>query len=141
MQPNLFTFLQNNIFLVLVCVASGVMLIWPLIQKALSGSKEVSVPQAVQLINRRDAVVIDVREAAEYAAGHLPNARHIPGGEIDKRLKEIEKFKQRPIVVVCQTGNRSAAACGRLRKNGFAEAYNLKGGILGWQQASMPIEK
>ena len=141
MQPNLFTFLQNNIFLVLVCVVSGIMLIWPMIQKALSGSKEVSVQQAVQLINRRDAVVVDVREASEFAAGHLPNARHIPVGEIDKRLKELDKFKQRPVVVVCQTGSRSATACGRLRKGGFPEVFNLKGGILGWQQASMPIEK
>lgn len=141
MQPNLFTFLQNNIFLVLVCVASGVMLIWPLIQKALSGSKDVGVQQAVQLINRRDAIVVDVRETSEFAAGHIPNARHIPVGEIDKRIKELEKFKQRPIIVVCQTGNRSATACGKLRKGGFAEAFNLKGGIVSWQQASMPIAK
>src|SRR5690606_6163867 len=126
MQPNILTFLQANIFLVLVCVASGIMLIWPMIQKALSGSKEVSVPQAVQLINRRDAVILDVREASEYAAGHIPNARHIPVGDLDKRVKELDKFKQRPIVVVCQTGSRSATACGKLRKGGFAEAFNLK---------------
>ena len=97
--------------------------------------------QAVQLINRRDAVILDVGDASEFAAGHLPNARHIPAAEIDKRIKEIEKLKERPIAVSCRNGNRSATACGVLRKNGFAEVFALKGGILAWQQASMPIEK
>lgn len=141
MSPDIFTFLQNNIFWVIAALVSGGMLIWPQIQKGISGSKEVSPVQAVQLINRRDAVILDVRDAAEFAAGHLPNARHIPVLDLDKRLKEIEKFKQRPIVVTCRSGSRSSAACGVLRKNGFAEVFSLKGGILAWQAASMPIEK
>jgi rhodanese-related sulfurtransferase len=82
-----------------------------------------------------------VRDAAEYASGHIPNARHVPVAEIEKRLKELEKFKSRPIVVSCRSGNRAAAACAVLKKNGFQEAFPLKGGILGWQQAALPIEK
>ncbi len=141
MQPDILVFLQKNIFLVAVCLVSGFMLLWPVLQKAATGSKEVSVPQAVQLINRRDALVLDVRDAAEFQAGHIPNARHIPAGEIEKRLKEIEKFKQRPDIVTCRSGARAAATCALLRKQGFAEVFALKGGIAGWQQASMPIEK
>jgi len=141
MAPDISTFLQNNIYWVIAALVSGGMLIWPIIQKAVSGSKEVSPGQAVQLINRRDAVILDVRDTAEFAAGHLPNARHIPVTEIDKRIKEIEKLKERPILVSCRSGSRSAAACGALRKHGFAEVFSLKGGILAWQQAGMPIEK
>jgi rhodanese-related sulfurtransferase len=141
MPVDIWVFLEKNFFLVAVCVVSGAMLIWPLIQKVTSGAKDISVQEAVQLINRRDAVVLDVRDASEYASGHIPNSRHIPAGEIDKRLKELDKFKSRPIVVSCRSGNRAASACALLKKNGFAEVFPLKGGILGWQQASMPIVK
>ncbi|MCC6531417.1 MAG: rhodanese-like domain-containing protein [Burkholderiales bacterium] len=141
MQPDIFTFLQNNIFLVAVCLVSGMMLLWPLIQKLMAGGKEVSAQEAIQLINRRDALVLDVRDPNEYAAGHIPNARHIPAAEVDKRIKELDKFKQRPVVVSCRSGTRAAAACATLRKNGFQEVFPLKGGILGWQQANLPLEK
>jgi rhodanese-related sulfurtransferase len=141
MPTDILAFLQNNLLLVAVCLVSGGMLIWPLIQKLVSGGREVSAQQAVQLINRKDAVVLDVRDAAEFATGHIPNARHMPVAELDQRLKEIEKYKQRPIVVACRSGNRSVAACALLRKQGFAEVFSLKGGIQGWQQANMPIEK
>ncbi len=141
MQPNIWTFLQNNILIVAVCVASGGMLLWPLIQRLTMGGKEVSVQQAVQLINRRDAVVLDVRDAAEFASGHIPHARHMPVADMGKRFKELEKLKQRPVVVTCRSGNRAMAASALLRKNGFQEVFTLKGGIASWQQAAMPLEK
>lgn len=142
MQPDIWVFLQKNIFLVAVCLVSGIMLMWPLIQRMTAGgSKEVSVQEAVQLINRRDALVLDVRDATEYASGHIANARHIPAAEVGKRIAELEKAKQRPVIVACRTGARAAAACGVLRKNGFQEVFTLKGGVLGWQQASLPLEK
>jgi rhodanese-related sulfurtransferase len=141
MQPDIWVFLQKNIFLVAVCVVSGIMLLRPLIQRLMTGGREISVQEAVQLINRRDAVVLDVRDASEYASGHIPNARHVPVGEIEKRLKELEKLKQRPVIVVCRSGSRAAAACALLKKNGFAEVFPLKGGVLSWQQASLPLEK
>jgi rhodanese-related sulfurtransferase len=141
MQPDIWVFLQKNIFLVAVTLVSGGMLLWPLILRARIGAKEVSVQQAVQLINRRDAVVIDVRDAADFASGHIPNARHMPVAEMEKRLKELEKLKSRPVIVSCRSGTRAAAAAAVLRKNGFQEVFPLKGGILGWQQASMPLEK
>src|SRR5262245_54956778 len=141
MPVDVWVFIEKNLFLVIVCVVSGAMLLWPLVQRLMVGGKDVTVQEAVQLINRRDAVVLDVRNAADYAAGHIPNARHIPAGEIEKRLKELDKLKSRPIVVSDQSGNRAGAACALLKKNGFAEVFPLKGGVLGWQQAAMPIEK
>jgi rhodanese-related sulfurtransferase len=95
----------------------------------------------VQLINRRDALVLDVRDKGEFAAGHIPNARNIPMPELSGRLRELEKFKARPIVINCQSGMRSASVCGLLRKNGFNEVFTLRGGLNGWVEASLPVEK
>ncbi len=137
-------FLQKNPFhLVLfgAAVISGAMLIWPLFSRLFRPGNEVSVLEAVQLINRRDAIVIDVRDPGEYAAGHIANARHIPETQLAERIKELEKFKTRPIIVSCRTGGRAANAEAILRQHGFGEVFALRGGISAWQQASMPLEK
>jgi rhodanese-related sulfurtransferase len=97
--------------------------------------------EAVQLINRRDALVLDVRDTGDYAAGHITNARHLPEAQLAGRMKELEKYKSRPIVVSCRTGARAPAVSGLLRKQGFAEAFALRGGIAAWQQASLPLDK
>lgn len=137
-------FLQKNPFNLLLfftAVITGGMLIWPIISRLFRHGNEVGALEAVQLINRRDAVVIDVRDSGEYAAGHITNARHIPEAQLAERLKELEKFKSRPIIVSCRTGGRSAIASDILRKNGFNEVVTLRGGIAAWQQASMPLVK
>jgi len=134
-------FVQSNIWLILLAVVSGFMLIMPNLGATLRGIKEVGVLEATQLINHRDAVVVDVREDKEWTTGHIPNAKHIPLGQLSSRFKELEKFKGKPVVVGCRSGHRSASACAVLKKNGFNEVYNLKGGIIAWEQASMPVEK
>jgi rhodanese-related sulfurtransferase len=137
-------FLQKNPFNLLLfgaAVISGTMLIWPILSRLMRPGNEVGPIEAVQLINRRDAVVIDVRDSSEFATGHIANARHIPEAEIANRIRELEKFKSRPIVVSCRTGSRSVIASGLLRKNGFNEVFSLRGGIAAWQQASMPLER
>ena len=111
----------------------------PLIMRPSGNS--VSPGEATQLINREDAVVIDVREAGEYNAGHLLDARHIPLGELAKRTAELDKFKDKPIILNCQSGARSASACSILSKAGFARVHNLEGGIAAWEQAGMPISR
>jgi rhodanese-related sulfurtransferase len=134
-------FVQTNIWLILIAIVSGGMLLWPTVRRAVHGGGEVGTLEATQLINRRDALVLDVREQGEYAAGHLPNAKHIPLSQLASRLKELDKFKERPIVITCASGSRSGSAQSLLKKNGFKEAVNLKGGIAAWQQASLPLEK
>ena len=134
-------FIQKNIWLVMIAVVSGVMLIWPFIAKRFSSTKEVGVADAVQLINRQDAVIVDVREPAEFKTGHIPNARNIPVGQVADRLKELEKFKTRPILLICASGSRSGGVGGALQKAGFAQVCSLAGGMGAWQQASMPVEK
>ena len=123
-------------------VVSGGMLIWPLLNKVSAGGiAQVSALEAVQLMNRRDAAVLDVREAAEFAAGHIPNARNIPFGELTNRLREIDKLKSRPLIVNGQAGAHAAKACGALKKIGFTDVVALRGGLNGWVEASLPVEK
>ena len=92
-------------------------------------------------MNQGVSLILDVRDAKEFAAGHLPRARHIPLGELAGRLGEIGKFKEKPVIVTDRTGARSGAACRLLRKSGFNNVYQLKGGVAAWQQASLPVEK
>lgn len=134
-------FIQKNIWLVMIAVVSGAMLIWPLIAKRFSATKEIGVADAVQLINRQDAVILDVREPAEFKSGHIPNARNIPAGQVGERLKELEKFKSRPILLTCASGSRSGDASSVLQKAGFAQVCSLAGGMGAWQQAGMPVAK
>ena len=137
-------FLQKspfNMLLFAAAVITGGMLIWPLISRLFRPGNDVSVLEAVQLINRRDAVVIDVRDAGEYAAGHIGNARNIPEAQLAERIKDLEKFKARPIIISCRSGGRAAHAGDVLRKHGFGEVFALRGGIAAWRQSSMPLEK
>ncbi|HEX7951550.1 MAG TPA: rhodanese-like domain-containing protein [Burkholderiales bacterium] len=134
-------FVLNNIWLVLAAAVSGAILLWPLVNRRLSGVPEVGALQAVQLLNRKDAVMIDVREPAEFSGGHAPHAKNIPVAQLEKRIGELEKFKNRPAVVICQSGARSHAATAILRKAGFAEVYVLAGGVGAWLQANLPVEK
>jgi len=137
-------FLQKspfNVILLGVVLASGSMLLWPLVSRLFRRTNEVGTFEAVQLINRRDAIVLDVRETGDFAAGHIANARHVPEAQLNDRIGDLEKFKARPIIVTCRTGTRAPSVAGALRKRGFAEAVALRGGIAAWQQASMPLQK
>lgn len=133
--------MQKNIWLVMIAVASGALFIGPTIAKLFSRGREVGVAEAVQLINRKDAVIVDVREPNEFKSGRIPHARNIPVDRINERAKELEKLKTKPLLLVCQSGSRSAQACSSLLKDGFAHAVTLSGGMAAWQQAGMPVEK
>ncbi|MFZ5511937.1 MAG: rhodanese-like domain-containing protein [Pseudomonadota bacterium] len=133
-------FLQNNYIWIIVAFVSGAMLLWPLV-RGRTGGPAVGPAQATLLINREDAVVVDVREPAEYSQGHIVNARNLPLGQLQKRLTELEKFKDKPLILCCASGNRSASASSTLRKAGFARVYNLAGGVAAWEQAGLPVTK
>lgn len=133
-------FIQDNLMLVGLAVVTGAMLLWSFVGGKVSGITAVDTLQATRLINQ-DALVLDVREDKEFTAGHIPKARHIPLGALAERIKELEKFKTKPIVVNCRSGQRSARACGILKKHGFENAVNLAGGIMAWESANLPVEK
>src|SRR5512147_3107634 len=114
-------FVQNNLLLIAVAFVSGAMLIWPLVRRG-AGGPWVSTLQATHLINREDALVLDVREPAEYAKGHILGAKNAPLADLERRLPELAKFKARPVIVLCESGNRATNAIGILRRNGFDRA-------------------
>lgn len=134
-------FVQDNIWLFLIALTSGAMFIWPTIARRLSGVRQVTTLEAVQLINRRDAVLIDVREEAEFKGARVAGSRLVPLKTLAAKLADLDKFKSKPVLLLCQTGNRSAQAAGALKKAGFTEVASLAGGLHAWQQAGMPLEK
>ena len=134
-------FISNNILPISMAVFSGIMLLWSFFGNRFRGIKEVNSAGALQLINHKGAVVLDVREPGEYESGHVLNAKLVPLGKLKERMGELEKYKDSPIVVVCRSGNRSGTACFMLGKQGFSQAYNLAGGVQAWQKANLPLEK
>lgn len=133
-------FIQDNWMLVALAVVSGVMLVWSFVGARLSGVEQADTLKATRLYND-DALVLDVREDKEYAEGHIPKAKHIPLGQLADRLKELDKFKNKPVLVTCRSGQRSARACGMLKKAGFETVYNQAGGIIAWERANLPVSK
>lgn len=140
---SLMSFMQSptNQMLVGVFLLSGGMLVWPFVQRRLSSVKDVNNVEATQLINRRNAVLLDVREPKEFEGGRLPSAIHIPLSQLAGRVSELAKFTARPIVAYCDTGRRSRMAAGALEKAGFKEIYTLQGGIAAWKKDGLPVEK
>lgn len=134
-------FIQDNILLVALAVVSGTMLIFPMLRGRMSGVTQTGTLEATQMINKENAIVLDVREAPEYDGGRIPGSRHIALSQLSGRIKELEKHKSKPIIAVCRSGNRSASACGMLKKQGFEKVYNLGGGMIAWEQAGLPVEK
>jgi len=130
-------FIQQNLMLVLLVVTSGSMLLFNLF--AGGQGTRVTTSEATTLINREDAHVVDVRAAAEFAAGHLPGASNIEAAKIAERAAELEKHKDKPLIVCCETGVRSGKAAGELKKLGFARVVCLDGGIAEWRKAGLPI--
>jgi len=130
-----------NMVLLGLAVTSGGMLVYPLLTRGMRPGAEVGPSEAVMLINRKDAVVLDVRDDGEYAGGHITNSRHVPEKQIADRMKELEKLKSKPLIVSCASGRRAAAVVDTLRKQGFADVVALRGGIGAWRQAGMPLEK
>lgn len=134
-------FLENNVLTVSITFISGYMLFWSYFGNRLRGIKEVDTHAAMNLINRQNAVVLDVREQTEYDAGHIINSRLISTRALKERIGELEKFRERPIVVVCHSGSRATAATALLNREGFTQAHLLVGGVTAWKKASLPLER
>jgi len=133
-------FVMDNIFLVAIAFVSGAMLIWPLLRRG-AGGPSVNTLEATQMINRQDALVLDVREQAEYAQSHILNARGLPLSQLDARIGDLEKYKDKPLIVYCATDNRSNSAVATLKKRGFSNVVSLSGGFAAWQSAGLPVQK
>lgn len=132
-------FLLDNWMLVTIAILSATMLFLPAMRGAVAAGLEPNA--AVQLMNREKAVVVDVCEPAEYAAGHIAGARNIPLGELEAKLASSVKNKALPIILVCQSGARSGRALATAKKLGFDNVHSLGGGLKAWSAAGLPVEK
>jgi rhodanese-related sulfurtransferase len=132
-------FIIDNWMLLSVAIASGGMLLWPLLQGVAKGS--LTAAAAVQLINREKAVVVDVSEAEEFAQGHVGGAKNVPLNQLEEKLATAVKNKTVPLILVCPTGARANRALATAKKLGYEHAQALAGGLKAWKEASLPLEK
>ncbi len=141
MQKDYTIFVQDNLFLIGVLAALVVMIVVTEMKRLLKRYRDVTPAEAVQLINRDDAVLLDVRESSELAAGRIRNARHLSASVLPQRVDELGKIKDKPIIAFCANGLKAQKTCQLLSKRGFARIYFLKGGVAAWQQANLPLAK
>ncbi|MFQ3788596.1 rhodanese-like domain-containing protein [Halomonas sp. A29] len=139
MIDQLFEFVQNHPLLVGAFLM--VLTAWIIYEVRNSASSGVTSSQATQLVNREDAVVVDTREAGDFKAGHIAGARNIPQSRVEERISELEKVKDKPIVVVCKSGQASGITVAKLTKAGFTRVYKLRGGMMQWQADGLPVVK
>jgi rhodanese-related sulfurtransferase len=127
----------THVLLIAIAAISGFLLLWPVLRRG-SG---VSTADATLLINRQNAVIVDLRNAAEFAGGHLPQARHFDFAELQAKAPQINKNKKTPLLLICQTGQRAQKAQAILTAAGYLDVHVLLGGLNAWQQAGMPVVK
>jgi rhodanese-related sulfurtransferase len=133
-------FVRNNLLYFVTALVSGAMLLWPYVRRT-TGGPWVTPAQATHLINREDAVVIDVRDTNEFANGHVLGAKNLPAARMETAASEVVKKKDRPVIVYCDGTDRSGKALAALKKQGFTRVANLSGGLKAWQDAGLPVEK
>jgi rhodanese-related sulfurtransferase len=140
MPASALNFILDNWLLILAALVSGGLLAWPMVsRRAAAGA--ISTAEAVRLLNREKAVLLDVSEPAEYAAGHAAGARNVPLGQLEGGSKLLPTNKALPLVVLCPTGARAGRAVGILKKLGFDNARPVAGGLAAWREANLPVEK
>ena len=132
-------FVLANWMLIAVALVSGGMLLMPMLTGG--GGAGLTPAAAVQLINREKAVVIDVCQPEEFAAGHVVGAKSIPLAELEAKLPGAVKNKATPLVMVCASGVRARRAVAVARKLGFEQVDVLVGGMKSWRDANLPVEK
>lgn len=136
-----FEFATNHWLLVVGLIVVTFLLIQDLLESAFSKFKSASPLEAVARMNNDKAVIVDVREPADYVKGHIQESINLPYGKLEERIQELEKFKESPLIVVCQMGSVSTPACKKLTKLGFANVFHLKGGIQAWEDNNLPIKR
>lgn len=139
-MEQLLEFASNHPLLVGAFFAVLAALAWNLLSDP-GGKWAIDPMGATALINHDDAVVLDVRSMSEFKDGHIVNAVNIPLNGLGNNLKQLDKHREKPIIAVCRTGSRSGAACRLLRKQGFENAKNLRGGMMAWESANLPLKR
>lgn len=134
------SFFIENWTLFAVAIASGAMLLWPVLSGS-AGAGSLNANEVVQMINREKAAVVDVCGPDEFAAGHVAGAKNVPLGELEAKLPGLVKNKTTPVILVCASGMRSRRAVSIAKKLGYENSHSLTGGMGAWRSASLPVEK
>lgn len=137
-MDQLFSFIANHPFLV---GTFALLLALFIRNETQRGGRSVSAQQLVDLVNRENALVVDLRERKEFDAGHIVDSVNIPYASLESKLSELEKHKERPLVIACRMGQHAGAAGTMLRKKGFANVSRLSGGIAEWRNQNLPVVK
>ncbi|WP_223668772.1 rhodanese-like domain-containing protein [Kangiella shandongensis] len=140
-MEQLFEFFGNHPFLGTAWLAFALLLLVSILKTATSGSKSLTPLMATQLINKEEAQVVDLRAVADFNKGHIHGSVNIPFTKLKDSIKDLEKYKQTPIIMVCATGVQSGSAAILLRKHGFEQVHKLKGGIQSWSGDNLPLAK
>jgi rhodanese-related sulfurtransferase len=135
------SFLEKNWAIVLIMIVSGLMLLWPYVQRLFWPVREVSTHEATRMMNRDNALLLDVREDKALGGARLPNAVHVPLSQLAARVNELAKWSSRPVIVYCELGKGGRAAVSLLSRNGFADVHLLQGGFRAWKDAGLPVQK
>lgn len=139
-MSRLLEFGHHHPYLIGAAILIVVLFVVDTLSRGLRKFRENSPAEAVLLINK-GATVIDVRAAKDFSAGHIIGARNIPVAEFDSRVAELEKFREQPVLIYCQSGQSSQRPAAALAKAGFQQVHNLKGGINAWQSENFPLER
>lgn len=140
-MENLGTFILNNWLLFAALIVIVGLLFVNLTKARLLGFREIAANDAVALINHENAVIIDTRGDEEFKQGHILNAIHAPLALLNERMTELQPHRERTAIVYCDSGRQSAHAAATLRSNGFTQLYKLRGGLMAWKSAGLPLEK
>ena len=98
----------------------------------------VSPQQAITMVNAQQGLFLDIRDASDYKQGHIVDAMHLPAAKLESRMGELEKHKNKPIVLVCKMGQQASAAGKALKANGFEHVYKMTGGMMEWGNLQLP---
>lgn len=136
-------FLLTHWYMVLIALISGLLLLWPMFAERAGGLRQIAAQEAVQLMNRKQALLLDAREekVIEREGKSIAQARPIPASQLEGRVSELKKLLNKPVIVQSSTGQTAALACNILQKNGFTDVYALAGGVDAWEKAGLPVQK
>lgn len=138
---SLLAFASANTYLSVAFVGLSLAIIYHEVSRLLVGYKAVNPAALTTLINREDALVVDVSPMADFEKGHIVSSRNVVMSQFDPENKALAKVRELPVALVCRTGATSAQAAKRLYKAGFKQVYWLDGGVAAWQQADLPLLK
>lgn len=134
-------FIGNHIWLSLLFVILVIGLIVGEVMRLMRKYRELTPGALTLLINREDALVVDLSSYADYEKAHIPGAKHVAMSQFDPESKDLAKVKDLPVVVVCKDGRTSTKAAQRLIKAGFEKVHTLAGGMHSWRNADLPVAK